>query len=284
MAENQEGSEDKGQDNNEGTLEVDEKVLHEAESQGWVPKDKYRGNETDWVDAETFVKRGREILPILRKNNENLIKELNHTKEQLKEFRQTAEEFKKFQKENYEHKAQEYEKQITELKVARAQAITDGDGQKVNALDDAIDEAKEGVKEAKASAKEDAKTVVEQPSSIDPVLQVWLDKHEWFGKDKKLTQMTNALGEVLRIDNPNLQGEKFLEALDEALLEEFPERFGKKKKAPAGQVESGSGKGRVSSSGKSYDNLPDDAKKACDRYVKQKLLTKEQYLAEYDWS
>ena len=101
---------------NEVSQEIEPKVLQEAESQGWVSKDKFRGNEQDWVDANTFVKRGREILPILRKNNENLIKDLNSTKEQLKEFREAAEEFKNFQRESYERKANEYERRIAVLK------------------------------------------------------------------------------------------------------------------------------------------------------------------------
>jgi hypothetical protein len=33
--------------------------------------------------------------------------------------------------------------------------------------------------------------------------------------------------------------------------------------------------------GKSYAALPDDAKKACDRFVKQGLMTKEQYIKDY---
>ena len=96
--------------------EVSHEVVKEAESQGWVPKERFRGNEADWVDAEVFVKRGREILPILRKNNENLVKDLQATKEQLKEFREAAEEFKKFQKEAYERKANEYEAVFKRLK------------------------------------------------------------------------------------------------------------------------------------------------------------------------
>ena len=63
----------------------------EARAQGWVSQEEFRGNEKDWVDAETFVKRGREILPILRKNNEHLLRDLNATKEELKQFRQAAE-------------------------------------------------------------------------------------------------------------------------------------------------------------------------------------------------
>jgi len=270
---------------NNAAIESD--VQHEAESQGWVPKERYRGNEADWVDAETFVKRGREILPILRKNNENLVKDLNATKEQLKDFREAAEEFKKFQRESYERKASEYERRIQDIKESRAQAINDGDGQKVNALDDALDEAKEDLKEAKQAVK-DVISVPEQPASaaVDPNLQSWLDKNAWFGEDRRMTSIANGLGEGLRLEFPGLKGEAFLEKLDEALAEEFPNRFGGKSKSPStNRVESGSGRqSRSSSNAQSYENLPSEAKAACDRFVKQKLMTREQYVQDFDWN
>ena len=268
--------------------EIADDVRHEAESQGWVPKERYRGNEADWVDADTFVKRGREILPILRKNNENLVKDLQATKEQLKEFREAAEEFKKFQKEAYERKAQDYESRIQELKESRAQAISDGDGQKVNALDDALDQAKEDFKEAKQAIKD--ADVVKAPQettqeAIDPGLQVWLDRNSWFGQDKRMTSIVNGIGESLRLEFPGLKGQPFLDKLDEVLAEEFPNKFGSKKQSPASRVESGSGRqSRSGSNTQSYDNLPAEAKAACDRFVKQKLMTREQYLADFDWS
>jgi len=267
--------------------EVAPEVVREAESQGWVPKERFRGNESDWVDAEIFVKRGREILPILRKNNENLMKDLNSTKEQLKEFREAAEEFKKFQREAYERKAQEYEQRIQDIKQSRAQAISDGDGQKVNALDDALDQAKDELKEAKQAVKDaDKAPAAPEPSAptVDPGLQVWLDRNTWFGQDKRLTAVANGIGESLRLEFPSLKGDEFLEKLDEVLAEEFPNKFGKKQ-SPASRVESGSGRtGRSSGSAKTYDNLPSDAKTACDRFVKQKLLTREQFVADYDWN
>lgn len=262
-------------------------VQHEAESQGWVPKERYRGNESDWVDAETFVKRGREILPILRKNNENLVKDLNQTKEELKQFREAAEEFKKFQRESYERKTADYERRIQEIKESRAQAISDGDGQKVNALDDALDEAKEDLKEAKQAVK-DVVSVPEAPTptSIDPNLQTWLDKNTWFGEDRRMTSIANGIGESLRLEFPGLKGQAFLEKLDEVLTDEFPNRFGNKTKgSTSSRVESGSGRqGRGNRNAQSYDNLPADAKSACDRFVKQKLMTREQYVADFDWS
>ena len=267
--------------------EIAPEVRQEAESQGWVPKERFRGNESDWVDADTFVKRGREILPILRKNNENLIKDLNSTKEQLKEFREAAEEFKKFQKETYERKAQDYEKRIQEIKESRAQAISDGDGQKVNALDDALDVAKDELKEAKQAVKDADKAPIETPASteIDPGLQQWLDRNTWFGQDKRMTGMVNGIGESLRLEFPLLKGQAFLDKLDEVLAEEFPGKFGDKK-SPASRVESGSGRASrgSSSNAQTYDNLPAEAKAACDRFVKQKLMTREQYVADFDWN
>ena len=268
--------------------EIAPEIRQEAESQGWVPKEKFRGNESDWVDADTFVKRGREILPILRKNNENLIKDLQSTKEQLKEFREAAEEFKKFQREAYERKAQDYEKRIQEIKESRAQAISDGDGQKVNALDDALDAAKDELKEAKQAAKDAEKAPIETPASteIDPGLQQWLDRNTWFGQDKRMTGIVNGIGESLRLEFPLLKGQAFLDKLDEVLAEEFPGKFGAEKKSPASRVESGSGRASrgSSSNAQTYDNLPAEAKAACDRFVKQKLMTREQYVADFDWN
>jgi hypothetical protein len=268
--------------------EIAPEVRQEAESQGWVPKERFRGNESDWVDADTFVKRGREILPILRKNNENLIKDLNSTKEQLKEFREAAEEFKKFQRDAYERKAQDYEKRIQEIKESRAQAISDGDGQKVNALDDALDVAKDELKEAKQAVKDADKAPIETPASteIDPGLQVWLDRNTWFGQDKRMTGIVNGIGESLRLEFPLLKGQAFLEKLDEVLAEEFPGKFGAEKKSPSSRVESGSGRASrgSGSNAQSYDNLPSEAKAACDRFVKQKLMTREQYVADFDWN
>jgi len=60
-------------------------VEEEARAQGWVGKDEFRGSDDDWVDADTFVKRGKEIMPILRKNNEKLLKELGEAKKAAEE-------------------------------------------------------------------------------------------------------------------------------------------------------------------------------------------------------
>jgi hypothetical protein len=272
------------------TPPVDMEILKEAKSQGWVEKDHYRGDPSDWVDAPQFVKRGREILPILRKNNENLQRDLQATKDQLKEFRAAAEEFKRFQADSYQRKVNELNTRLEELKTSRAQAISDGDGAKANALDDALDLTKDEIREAKQAAKVAATPAPAPPPQIEPDLQDWLNTNTWFGQDRRKTAIANGIGESLRLEFPTLKGKAFLEKLDEVLSEEMPERFGgaettPKPKARGSAVESGSGRQpRGSSNAKSYDNLPADAKAACDRFVKQKLMTREQYVADFDWS
>ena len=96
--------------------------------------------------------------------------------------------------------------------------------------------------------------------------------------------MVNGVGESLRLEFPDLKGKAFLDKLDEVLAEELPTKFGKKG-APTSRVESGSGRqSRGSSNAQSYDNLPADAKSACDRFVKQKLMSREEYVNSFDWS
>ena len=270
--------------------QVDPEIFREAKTQGWVEKDQYRGNPDDWVDAPQFVKRGREILPILRKNNENLMRDLQNTREQLKEFRQAAEEFKRFQAETYDRKVQELERRLQEVRATRAQAISDGDGEKVNALDEDLDATKEEIREAKEAAKAAAKpvaTTTQDPPKIDPELQTWLDTNSsWFGQDRRLTAVANGIGESLRLEFPLLKGKAFLDKLDEVLREEFPDKFdtSNKRSTPRSPVETGSGRApRQNNNARSYDNLPAEAKAACDRFVKQKLMTREQYVADYTW-
>ena len=62
-----------GADNLDAADEVSPEILREAKTLGWVPKDQFRGSADDWVDASTFVERGKQVMPILNHNNERLM-------------------------------------------------------------------------------------------------------------------------------------------------------------------------------------------------------------------
>lgn len=254
----------------------------EARAQGWVSKDEFRGDDSDWVDAETFVKRGKEIMPILRKNNEKLLKELADAKKAAEEAREAAREFKQYQKELTERKVSELKLQIEQLKQAKKDAISSGDGDRVIAIDDAIDDLKEQQQSVKIEADKKAKeAAVPAEPEFDDNLKGWLAKNDWFGRDTRMTSIANGLGEDIRREKPHLVGVEFLEQLDKELAEYFPEKFGKAKRQ--NPIEGGGSGGRPTGGRKSYDNLPADAKAACDKFVKQGLMTREEYLSSYDW-
>lgn len=260
-------------------------VESEARSQGWVAKEEFRGSEDDWVDAETFVRRGKEIMPILRKNNEKLLKELNEAKKAAEEARQAAREFKEFQKEQFERKSKELETQLEQLKQAKREAINLGEGDRAVAIDDAMDQLKEERLVAKEELKK-AEEAAKAPPQVtqDPLINDWIERNDWFGKDRRLTTLANAIGTDLRQQDPNLMGKAFLDKLDAELAETMPEKFGKKKTPnPMDGSPNGINRPSASKGKKSYDNLPSEAKAACDRFVSQKLMTREQYVAEYSW-
>ena len=286
-------SEENQVEQQEVNTEQQEQEQHQVEKEarifGWVPKEEFRGSDSDWVDAEVFVKRGKEINPILRKNNELLMKKLDEKAKEIDSIKASVEEFKAFQQESFERKAAEYEVQIAQLKTQKRDAIAAGDGDLVVDIDDQIDSLKDAQKEAKAEAKkkaeEPAKTEAQVSIPNDPDLQSWLGRNQWFGDDIEMTNVANGLGESVRRQFPHLSGRAFLEKLDEKIVEYFPHKtLGKKAKGSA--VDStGNVRGGTTSGKKSYDNLPDDARQACDRFIKNGWIkSKQEYVDSYDWS
>ena len=280
---------DQQPDQQQEQAQIDPQIEKEARLFGWVPKEEFRGSESDWVDADVFVKRGKEINPILRKNNELLMKKLDEKAKEIDSIKADVETFKKFQKESFERKAAEYEVQIAQLKTKKRDAIAAGDGDLVVDLDDQID----SLKEAQREAKEESKKKPEEPKQTeaqvsvpeDPELQSWLGRNTWFGEDTEMTDMANGLGTAVRRQFPHLTGRAFLDKLDEKIVEYFPEKIlGKKPRTSAvdstGNTRAGGNPGK-----KSYENLPPDAKAACDKFIKQGWIkTKQEYVDNYDWS
>jgi len=286
-------SEENQVEQQEVNTEQQEQEQHQVEKEarifGWVPKEEFRGSDSDWVDAEVFVKRGKEINPILRKNNELLMKKLDEKAKEIDSIKASVEEFKAFQQESFERKAAEYEVQIAQLKSQKREAIAAGDGDLVVDIDDQIDSLKDAQKEAKAEAKkkaeEPAKTEAQVSIPNDPDLQSWLGRNQWFGDDVEMTDVANGLGSSVRRQFPHLSGRAFLDKLDEKIVEYFPHKtLGKKAKGSA--VDStGNVRGGTTSGKKSYDNLPDDARQACDRFIKQGWIkSKQEYVDSYDWN
>lgn len=243
--------------------EVDEETLAEAKRQGWVPQEDYNGPEDKWVDADTFVKKGKEINALLRKDNEFL-------KREVSEMKSTMMEFKKF---HADTEKRAYERAMLDLREQKKEAIAAGDGEKVLQVDDAIDELKTARKEEKIAAP--------APNQIDPSFIEWQEDNRWFGKDTELTAEANLISEVVRRQNPTLIGSEFLEEVTKRVKRMYPEKFTNANRSKPNPVEGSTAKPAASRGGKSFNDLPPEAKQACQKFEKQGLVTRDQYLKEY---
>ena len=81
-------------------------IEQRAKDMGWAPREEWRGDPERWIDAEQFVHRGEEILPILRSTNRKLQdevtalkNEVSATKTALQNSATAIEELKKFNSE-----------------------------------------------------------------------------------------------------------------------------------------------------------------------------------------
>lgn len=273
--------------NVEETPQIDEArvaVEKEAREQGWVPKEEFRGKETDWIDADIFVQRGKEINPILRKNNERIQKELEQARKELQELRMGVEEFKKFTKEAHERKIANYEVEIASLKEQKKQAISSGDGDLAVQLDEQIDAVKEAKAQATKESKEEQKQEPQQ--TINPKIQEWVDNNKWYSTNKGMAEVTNEIGARIRASNPFFNEEQFLEALDKELEDTFSlTKLGRTKAAKRENpmTETPQSGGNTASKGKhTYESMPADAKAACDSFLKQGIIkSKDEYVKMY---
>ena len=243
--------------------EVDEETLAEAKRQGWVPQSDYNGPEDRWVDADTFVKKGKEINALLRKDNEFL-------KREVSEMKTTMMEFKKF---HADTEKRAYDRAMLDLRDQKKEAINTGDGDKVLQIDDAIDE----LKQARAIEKVD----VRPSNQPDPTFVQWNEDNPWFGKDTELTEEANLIGEVIKRKQPTLIGEAFLDEVTKRVKKAYPEKFTNTNRARPSPVEGTTAPKSNQKGGKGYNDLPPEAKQACQKFEKSGLLTREQYLKDF---
>lgn len=239
-----------------------------AKRMGWVPEDSFRGDKSRWVDAKTFVERGENELPILRERNRKLdeqVRELGELKETVKEFRGYMT--------TVEQRAYDRAKKELETQRTAAKEALDIDG-----YDRATRELQEleSAKPKPPEKKEDKRDPL-----ADPVFTAWVGDNDWMKTDPERAAYAETYGAFLNKTNPNLVGQPFLDKVSEAVKKQFPEKFENPRRNGTGKVEGNGGNPAPRKTGKTYNDLPPEAKRECDRYVKQELLSREEYAKTY---
>jgi hypothetical protein len=251
---------------------------------GWRPKDQYKGPEADWIPADQFVERVTETLPVLKRTlktmeerSERLERKLADTEQVLVDFREYA----------TRADMRAYEKAKKELMAQRDVAIQHADIETVRSVETQIADLD---KTAKPSAPVEKRSAAETDRAVapDPAITEWVAENSWFNSDSLLHGVAQSIDVAIQTEKPGLPIRDRLAMVKEEVQRRFPEKFGNPRREAASAVSGSNGVTPRRPAAKSYENLPAEAKKACDKIVAQfkghkKPFTREEYVANYDW-
>lgn len=252
-----------------------------AREMGWRPKEEFRGDESKWVDAQTFVSRGENFLPILRADNGRLKTELTETRTQLAEqakalaaAQEAIAELKQFGVEQTKRQVEQARRDLTEqLKQAREAGDVEGEVRIQEGLAD-LREAKSATSAPAPAAAPAAAPVASPapPPAADPATAAWLAENDWFEKRPSLRGLAMGFAEEIKADKAlaGLTGAPFYKELSKR-MEPYLEPKGEPEpsKVGSGRPTGGGGAGGGVPKVRTYDDLPADAKAACDSQARK---------------
>jgi hypothetical protein len=179
----------------------------EARKSGWTPEKSFKGDPSKWIDAESWVKRGKEFIPFLQTANRSMKEELAALREQNMQLermnRANAKALEELKGEVTDQTVATAETARSELKEAIVKAHEDGDIKTELELRDKLADLSETIKVAKAPATvpvTDATrgTVTEQPDATQsPIFKQFLAENPWFQEDRIMAgAAVAAMGEL----------------------------------------------------------------------------------------
>jgi len=241
----------------------------QAKAQGWTPKEEFTGDPGKWRSAEEFLDVGNKISAVQADNNRKLLEKVESLEGVV---RNQSETFDSFQKQQFkvigEANKAGYNKAVKDIEKKQRVAVEDGDV----AAFDALEKEKKGIEKPKAVAP------VETKPAEDPEFKAWHKENSWYkvGSPDEISMAADSYGGILLSRRPDLTGPAYYKEVEKHIKTVFPDSF----KAPESKIETG-GRNNTPTGKTGYKDLPKDAKEACDMFVKQGMMTKEDYTKEY---
>lgn len=267
----------------DGEIQTPERDFEaEARIQGWRPQEEFRGDPSKWTDAETFVKRGEEILPFVKKENAHLkqkIDMLERTVKKLSRAEQNA-----------------YANALADLKAQQLEAVQTGDVQGFTDLDKRIDALRKEVGEDAGPL-----TNGEDPTQV---YNEFRSENQWYDKANLGSATDTEVAARLYADRTMEQlvaegydkshpPSEFFAEVKARVEEKFPALTAKAVRPKPAEAVAGVTPSRGRGAAKTGANLPAEAKAAAERYVRLKIPgyanlsaveAHNRFAQDYDWS
>lgn len=293
-AEGQQGAGEGG--GNEGPSQ---EVISKASEMGWVPKDKFRGDPERWVDADEYVRKGEEVMPILRANNKKLNEQLSLRDQQLQETRAQLDELKEsltvLQEVQTRESTARIDRQIKtvqrQIEEARAERETD----RVLELTDQLEEltAEKGKLAAPKEEKPSGSSAAPS-TAVKQEISAWQDENTWYGTNVIKTALADSISQKLRRDQAyaGKVGKAFLDEVTRQTEEIYSREIGGRDDGKSGddvsKVLPGSNSGTRAGNGgtrkgKGFNDLPAEAKAACKSDAERLVGANKAFKTEADY-
>jgi len=260
-------------------------VESRARNMGWADEESFRGSPDLWVSAEEFVRRGENEIPIMRERLRAMDSNLNKSNLERSRLEGKIDSLTRSQVDlaNSLSKAA-YERARKEIEAEKRDAAENGDLDRFDRAQSKIDDLDTAVE--KVQPPEPPAT--NQQSGDHPDFAGWVSQNPWYNDDYEMSSEADRYGAFMVSKGRATPGRDVYDKTTAHIKKKYPEKFGAKP-LPAGQasVEAGSGSMGAGNAGgakkRSYNGLPADAKAACDMLVAEGILTKEQYVKDYEW-
>lgn len=175
-----------------------------AIDQGWIPKEEFDGDESEFIDAPEFVRRGE------------LFKKIETQSKELKAVRNALEAFKQH---HSKVKEAEYNRALKSLQDARKQAFVDGEHERAFAIEEKIDE----IKLEKEAIVKEAEPVQVDDGEYTEQFQAWVEKNSWYENNRVMRKAADALG--LELHKEGYSPAEVLKLVEKEIKKEFKHKF-----------------------------------------------------------
>ena len=226
----------------------------QAREQGWKPKEEFEGDPNKWKPAKEFVERGELFSKI-----DSMGKELKETRKALKML----------QEHHSKVKETEYQNALRELKALQKQHLEEGNT-------DGYLETTELLTDLKAEQAARAVAAKQQPAQPDPRFQEWATENKWYNTDQEMREFADTVGMGYAQRNPGIDPSDVLDYVTIQVKSRFKDKFVNPNRNKPNSVEGAS----TPAANKTSIELTEEERKVMNTFIRQGVMTKEEYLAE----
>jgi hypothetical protein len=239
----------------------------EASRMGWKPLEEFNGEPGRHVDAETFYKRGQEMMPILKAQNKTLLKRLETLERNSK---QAAEFFSKAEQ-------RAYERALQDIRAEQEAAVESGDVAAHRAAARRLDE----LEKPRAIAVDEVSPEQRAEDFAD-----WGKANKWYATNSVMQAYADAQAQTIAKAKGSFLDRADLDAVSEKVRakfeDEFPDAFGAAARPRARNPVEGVSAARGKAGAITLADLPPEARAQCIKWNKAGVCKTEDYLKNFD--